>query len=400
MKTIAAFEHSKIWRSKKAIATLLVVIVALIGMIVYNSERNREYWSKQEYDIATERTRIDLLIKEVEGELATAEISAPERVEEIEERLEFIHGQRRLNYEQFVHARFSTEDKANFLATWIKRDQHLLSGLEKGYDFLDENIAEVRQRLSVNEYLAENNIEPMNSPYEMTATNFIYHLVDYPWILIVLVAISLINIDIFSGDMDGGAYKVLYSQPFKRSKILAVKYLVYMLNSFLLVTGIVILTFGIVAIINGLGNLNYPIFYHNSSYAHWVPASASALTETLIFLPWSSYILAMLPLYCLLGLFAIALMGTTSFILKNTTNVLSTLICLLFLDYSIRNLFPMESKLYAFWPLAASGLNNVFQGFYPITGLAYLVVLAGLTFLLVGAGLFFLNKWDLTGGVD
>lgn len=400
MKTIISFEHIKIWRSKKVIAVLLLVVLGLVAMIVHNNKLDKGYWSQQEYDIGTERTRIDLLIKQAEAELSTARISAPDEVDEINQRLEFIHSQRRLNYDQSVHARFYNDDKQRGLEIWIKRDRHLLAGLEQGYEFLDANLAEVRQRLMVNEYLFQENIEPLNSPYEMTATNFIHHLSDYPWILILLVAIGLINIDMFSGDIDGGAYKFLYSQPFKRSKILASKYLVYFLNSFVLVTLVVALVFGVVALKNGIGDFSYPSFYFTPSYSSMATAGAADSPEALGFLPWSAYLLRQLPLYTLLCCFVIALIGTASFLLKSTANVLSTLICLLFIDYSIRNLFPMQSKLYMFWPLTASGLNSVLQGLYSLSSLAYVALLGTLAVILIGASLIVLNKWDLTGGID
>jgi len=403
MQKLLLFENMKFWRAKKTIVVLMVFVSALIGMVLYNTAQDEAYWDGQQRNVAVERTRIDLLIAQVESELESLEISAPEDIEAIAQLgyyLEFIHGQRRLNYQQKIHAQFHSDDKAARLELWIKRDQHLLSGLEEGYEFLGESPDPVQQRLSVNQFLAQENIEPLNSPYEMTATNFAFQLTEYPWLLIILVTIAVLNTDMFSSDFEGGAFKVLYTQPFGRSKVLTAKYLVRLTNSFIVVTGLAVIVFGVVAIRNGIGNMAYPVFYYGGSYQSLVTSSQSSAVagETLTFLTWSAYILRTLPLYSLLCCFVISFIGTASLLLKNTANVFNALFGWLFLDFSTRTVFSHDSVFYFFWPFAASGLNTVLQGSYSMSALAYVIMLGLLSSVFLAGSLIFLNKQDLTGG--
>jgi len=400
MKRLLSFEFTKIWRTNKTLVTLALLILALVGMVRFFSAQDAGYWTTQVREIENERVRIDNLITSLEDKLELTKLNSPEDTEaigEIEADLEFIHRQRRYNYEQKIHAEFYNTDKAKRLELWINRDTHLLAGLEAGHSFLDETPANVRQRLAVNQYLSDNNIEPLNSPYEMNGTNYLYHLTDYPWILLVLVAISLLCIDMFSGDSDGGAFKFLYSQPFRRKKIHGAKFLVYFGNSFLMVTAVVILGFVVVYLLNGLGHTDYPAFYNSVSF-HSLTAGPGA-ADALNFLPWSGYIVRVIPLYILMCCFITVFIGTASLILNNTANTLSALFCLLYLDYSVRNLFQAPSKFYIFWPFTAAGINSILRGMYFLSASAYLILLSVMTAALLATSLAILNKRDMTGGM-
>lgn len=403
MKRIIIFESLKFWRAKKNLVVFLVFLISLACMVAFNTAQDKTYWNKQVDSIDLEIVQIKMLINETEAELDHVKNSTPddlEAIDQVNKYLDFLNGQRLFNLRQRIHAQQNSHDKEERLALWIERDQHLLRGLEKGYTFLDEHIAQVQQRISVNQYLQENKIEPLNSPYEMTAANFVYHLTGYPWILFILIALALLNIDMFSGDMDGGAYKSLYSQPYRRSKILVGKFLVHFVNSFTVVTGLVVVAFGIVALLNGMGDTTYPTFYYTASYLNMTVPAADAAIGTLSFLPWSNYILRTLPLYLLLCTFFIATTGTASLLLRNTANVFSNLICLLFLDFSIRTLFPVDSRVRMLWPLTAAGLNSVMQGIYSLSASAYLLLLGTLTLAIFAISVLVLNKRDLVGGAD
>ena len=122
-------------------------------------------------------------------------------------------------YRQQLMIKFYLKGEASALERielWLERDRHMLKKLQAGFTFLEENVDQVRQRLLVNEYMLAEGIEPLNSPHTMTAVNFLYQLMGYPWVLIPLIAMALLNIDIFSGEMEGGAYKILYAQPYSR----------------------------------------------------------------------------------------------------------------------------------------------------------------------------------------
>jgi len=402
MKTIYAFEMNKFWRSKKTIAVLAVLVLALVGMIIYNMEQDKSYWQSQLNELQYERTLVKNEAEKIESQLE--DIHGPDDPEIIEQldnqyKLYRAHSLYIYQMELMVKAYLKGEvSPAERIGLWIERDLDLLKKMDAGYSYLNDSLAQVRQRLLINENLIQNKITPLNSPYEMTATNFIYQLTNYPWILIVLIALALLNIDMFSGDVEGGAYKFLYSQPFSRIKILTAKYLVSWLNSILAVTLIIIIVFGAVAMVHGLGDLSYPQYYYSESYQSL--SSPTRTVETLSYLPWASYLVRILPLYLLLGTFVIGFIGTVSLLLSNTANTVNVMFCLLIIDFISRTLFSWDSLFYWFWPFTPSRINDVLQGNYAFPASTYLILLEILIISLLATSIIVLRKQDLTGGMD
>lgn len=397
MKGLIYYEHTRFWRSGKNIVVLLAFAVVLLGLFVFNTILDKSYWSKQTELLYDELTAINNEISAVEAQTETAERNNPEDTEALEElarQYDYYRSQYLFNYQQRTLARlYSPERAQERIELAIERDKHILKGLEAGYDFLGQTQEQVKQRIGVNEYIIQQEITPLNSPHEMNATNFLSQLTDYPWILAILIALALLSIDIFSGDIEGGAYKHLYSQPINRGRIFAVKYLVRFFYSFIIVTGLIALVFGIVYMLNGLGSTGYPMYYYGESY------QSLNTTGTLAYLPWSEYMLKTIPLYCFLCLFVMLLIGAASLLLQNTGNTLNASFCILVLDFLGRTLFPAESKFYMFWPLTAAGVNRVLQGAYTISALAYLILLSIAAILLFVGGQTVLRKQDLTGGI-
>ena len=407
MKGLIIFEHLKSWRGKQVTAVLIAFLAALIGMVVFNMIQDQNYWSSKRQALVTERTRIQNGRTDAEAQLASARENTPEDTERIEELRSiawYYQWQYLYNYQQQIAARDASrgqDDVWERLELWIERDQNLLAMLEAGIDFLDETPAVVKQRLAMNQYMIQEGIVPLNSPYQMTAINFVYQLTNYPWLFIILLAICLLTMNMFSGDIEGGAYKVLYSQPFGRSRIFAAKYLVHFTNSFLAVTGLVVVVFGIVALVNGLGNISYPTLFFGESYHSLTTVSTSdiAASDVFTFVPWLTYFFRTLPLYILLCSFVISLIGTASLMLNNTGNVLNAMFCILVLDFLSRGAFPNESVFHILWPFTAVNLNNVLQGNYSLSALGYLVLLGTCTAVMLTASLIVLKKRDLTGGI-
>ena len=412
MKGILQFECLKSWYAKKNLFVLLVFLAALLAMITYNTILDNNYWANLKEELNRERALIEAEEQNIFDDLkATREVAqavgTPEvyaEVEALEKCADFIQRQRIYNYQQAMLAKEYTVDIApEMLELWIARDLHLLNGFEDGLVESTSILAkttplEVEKRLAVNQALFRDNIEPLNSPYEMTATNFLYCLSSFPWILIVVVTLMMLSMDLFSTDTEGGAYKILYSQPQKRSIIHMVKFMLNITVSILLVTGLIALTFSVLSLVKGLGDVNYPVFYMKGSYTSMVIDSSADTVLPLV--RWSTYIAKVIPIYLLLSCFVLALTGTASLLLGSTANALSAIICLLFLDYSFRILFPPSNNFYLVWPFAALGFQDVLQGFYKGSALAYLSLLGVSTFLLLALSLIVLKKQDLKGGLS
>lgn len=410
MKSLFTFESSRFWRSQKTALVLAVFLIALIGMIIYNVRMDNTYWANQHGALRTEKMVITNTSKSLENQIESLERSlaedsdleeAFESLEELKSHYRFIRRQYLYNYQQELMARAYDREEVDAqtrLELWVERDQHMLDGLKRGHTLPNQTITLVTQRLSANQYLLEQGIEPLHSPYQMTGTNFLYQLTTYPWMLIILMAMAFMTIDMFSGDFEGGFFKVLFSQPFGRGKIFTVKYLVRFSNSFLVITGIVLLAFAVISIFNGLGDTSYPALYYNESF-QGIAVNADSGVDTYTFLNWSDYMLRVFPLYFLICFLIVSMVGTASLFLNSSANVVNFLFCLLVLDFIARTLFSLNDKFFMFWPFAAAAINEVLQGQFTLSAVGYIIIHSSLASVFLLASLIILSKRDLTGGV-
>lgn len=412
MKGIIQFEFLKFCYSKKNLLVLLFLAIALLAMITYNIFRDNNYWLTVKENLSFENTLLEneerTILEDLDAARKVAKvIDTPDTnavVAELEIKASFLQKQRLYCYQQIIMARDYSKDKAKErLELWIARDQHLLLGHEAGLidqtSILAQNgtALEAEKRLAVNQTLLRENIEPLNSPYEMTAVNFLYRLGSFPKILIVVVALMMLSMDLFSGDIEGGAYKVLYSHPQKRASIHGVKLIFNIIASICLVTVLIAVVFAMLSLVKGVGEVHYPTFFLEDSYTIFLTDS-TAFNTVLSLVPWSVYITKAIPFYLLLSCFVLSFTGMFSLFLGNTANTLSAVICVLFLDYSFRLIIPSSSNFYLVWPFAALSFNDVFQGVYRGSALAYLFLFGGLTLLFMAFSLIFLIRKDMKGG--
>jgi ABC-type transport system involved in multi-copper enzyme maturation permease subunit len=402
MSWLLRFEAMKFIRSKKTAAVLLLLMLALLGMVMYNARLDKAYWNRVSRDLSWERTLVNNESRKLEvqmEELLQGDFQDQDAYDKLNDHYKFYRMHNLFIYRQQLMIKFYLKGEASALERielWLERDRHMLKKLQAGFTFLEENVDQVRQRLLVNEYMLAEGIEPLNSPHTMTAVNFLYQLMGYPWVLIPLIAMALLNIDIFSGEMEGGAYKILYAQPYSRRRVLAAKFLVHFTAGAALISLLVLLVFAGVAGLNGLGNPDYPCPYHGATYQGQKLAGSG---DSLTFLPWRSYMGKVLPLYLLLLAFVTAFIGACSLILSSTANTVNILFSLVVLDFISRTLFPPEHAFNTLWPLAAADINGVLQGAFRLSALAYLLLLTILSALFLIGACFVLQRRDLTGGI-
>lgn len=408
MKALFRFESRVFCYTKKNLAVLLAFILALSFMVIYNNVRDRNYWPAMVKQLDHERALAASEEREVQDELKntreankiTPNPYLDEQIEFLKEKLSFISEQRFFCLQQREIAKEYSKEKAwEMLELWIERDIHLLSGLEQGLIDANSRIfqepLDIQERLAVNQALLHGQVFPLNSPYEMKATNFLYSLISYPWCLIPVIALALLSIDLFSGDFEGGAYKVLYSQAPRRSLIHGVKFVFRIGIGFFAVTGLIAAAFGLLSLFKGLGETSYPIFYAKCSYTIWATKAAVSLRPII---SWQAFIGRGVPLYLALSLFIPVLTGTLSLLLATGVNTLSAVISLFFLDYSFRLLFNGSDIFNRVWPLAAMYIKDVLQGYYAGTALNYTVLLGAFSVLLLLLGLTALALRNLEGG--
>lgn len=394
------FERKKIWLTRKTLVVFCLLLLAFIVMVVINNNKDKNYW-RGGGDIGYEDMFAQSSYSRVKAEYLGTEqntVAGIEARDELKKQFEFYRSQHLYIYQLSSIGKGTIERTAEeMLGLYIEKDRHLLWGIEEeGYDYLDQTPEAVRQRLAVCEYMLDNGIEPLHSPYEMNATNFLTQLFSYPWVLIFFAAIILINVDMFSKEIDGGAYKTVYAQPWERGKVFWAKHASHILITVSGLIACILLAFLLITLWQGFGDPGYPQFYNSQSFRS--PWSAGINVST--FLPWLAYLPKVVLLFLAATTMSTIFIGTLSQFLRSTSNTLSFSLVLLFFTILFRTIFPITSSFFSFWPFTAFEANLVLTGTYNLSAVAYLVQLALLSILFFFLGQYALKKHNFHGSSE
>lgn len=144
------------------------------------------------------------------------------------------------------------------------RNSNLIIGYQKEYISIytqstESKIKDLENGTILNNYLLEHNIEPLLSPNYPSASNLIYLLNSKEAMLIMMILFVVSIVDIFSGEIESGAYKLTYTSPYSRIQIIQAKILVSLIFVSILYILIPVFVLIISSIITGYGSLEYPI---------------------------------------------------------------------------------------------------------------------------------------------
>lgn len=387
--SLIRFEFKKIFLSKKTGIVFLLLLCALLAMVAINVRKDRTYWFGGG-DIGTEEMLVQNSYYLIKGEYSATGNTTEEDIEareRLEKHFKFYRAQYLYIYQLRLVGKKVIEAPPNeILRLYIEKDRDLLAGIEDdGYDYFGQTPALVRQRLAANEYMWDNDIEPLNSPYEMKGMNFLSQLFNYPWFLLFFAAVALLNVDMFSKETDGGAFKILYSQPWGRRKVFWAKIISHFLVTMAITLASVLFVFLLVTFTNGFGASSYPMFYYSQSFRSLSPSLINESAS--IFIPWLSYFPRGLLVFFTAVTTTTVLIGVFSSLLGNTSNALGFSFILLFFNVLFRTIFPTTSLFYSFWPFSALEVNQVLTGAYTLTAMGYLLqlFLLAIGFCMLGA---------------
>ena len=156
------------------------------------------------------------------------------------------------------------------------RNLNLIVGYQKEYISIstqstESRIKDLENEIVLNNYLLEHHIEPLLSPYYPSASNLIYLLNTKEVMLIMMILFVVSIVDIFSGEIESGAYKLTYTSPYSRIQIIQAKILVSSIFVSLLYIIVPVFVFIISRFITGYGCLQYPILINTLGYFQVIP---------------------------------------------------------------------------------------------------------------------------------
>ena len=330
MKSLLVFERKKFWRKSTIFTMIFFAIILSLSVFLLQYQNLK---SVQEYkeNLSMESFEIENRVKSLKNQIYMTEDAIKEEmanknadeefIEQLNEQKEELLKtldiyEKLLEYDKELQRNY---DKPERLSIDIKRIKFVLDNFElitKSSYVLDVSEKQLTQDLNRLKYLRDNNIVPLESPFEATGQNFLLLQIQYPFSLIWAILLILLFYDMYSLDFETGAYKSLYTKEYRRNKIFNSKCLFSILNA--LVISIILLGMStiVATLVNGFGSTIYPVEYGETSMV-----------------PWSSAITQMTPAIILGIVFTISLTLLLSQIFKNGANIIIIMISLFIMDY-------------------------------------------------------------------
>lgn len=279
-------ELQRIFKTPKNIFVLLAMILFSFT-IMYQMDQNKVKYDElqtQEYygadSIAGQEKRM---------------LKIMEETPEVKEAIDYWTEEDR--YSGLLSVKFSPRSNGNDILTnkervdtELQRFQNILRSWGK-YDTSYLQIARdehsLKKEIMQREYLLDHKIKQYSSPYEINSINYLVHYFQSPNIFVILALLAFAAIDVIARDFDCDSYKMLYTAPISRKKIIFSKMAAIMIFSFialLLAVGIPVIT---AYFMSGSGTLGYPQVLDDLSIItsiSYVIKCGSALLTLLLFM--------------------------------------------------------------------------------------------------------------------
>ena len=348
--------------------TLIVFSVGLFLFLSYNSEPiERSYKDKSD----TASTQISLY-------KSYLEVSPTD--EKIIEKLDFWRGQQQLYSQANFYAQSKDEDvwKKEFSKV-IQANTNALSAMENGLvqeGFFSVN--DLTNEIYMLEYHLENDIQASEHTYKSDVYSFLLSFLDILLPTIIQICVILLLFDIFTREYEDGSYKLLFIQPFSRSKILLSKLMAG--YSVVLAIFLIAITIGalVAFVFEGMGEALYPIAVKKPDdiTGFYIPMAINKVLLQLI-----------IPVILNLS-FITVITCIASLLFKSSNSCLSALM-ILFFGYYLTTSTNQSTK-----PSLLSSVDIVetIKHLNIETGILITFVA---TFVLIISGLIYINKKDL-----
>ena len=155
------------------------------------------------------------------------------------------------NFQNEISMAYSEQDWKTFYDKTIKYYQFSLdNNLDYSQDYLVKEIARYK-------FLQKENIPFIEEGLRNDALLFLKYLLFEPIVLLILVIVLISSSQIFSSEIENKTYKILYTQPISKTKILISKLLSIILINFVIIFSTILLCFLYQWITKDLGYPNF-----------------------------------------------------------------------------------------------------------------------------------------------
>lgn len=265
MNKIIRNEIYKFFKSRKNILIIILFFAYLLGINYYNSKQYDIYMRDTAKFYEGKYKRAGSILASNQLMLEKFEDLSLQKREELEREIKFYSGERlKLILISSVYEEDNPKTYERIVSTQNSRYRDIIKNIEENNikeEFLNENnftMDDLHKGIYINQYILDNEIQPIINPYTMTGANSLVRFLDGNNLIIIMIIIVLLSMDIYLSEVEEGSYKLSYTQPYKRNQIFFGKVVSIIIISTILVVVGAIFNFAMVSIIHGVGNMNYP----------------------------------------------------------------------------------------------------------------------------------------------
>lgn len=340
MSNLIIFEVKKFFNRKKNIFCIALFLLLVTIFIFLNSNLEKQYKKSQVTSIEFQIDSLEESLSKVENEI----LRLPDN-----EKLQVIKNdyQEELDLLKDTKVSLVNNDFNKVLENKIKLDDLLLKGIEEGNTISSKSVQEIEESKKINNYLIENNIEPIFEQVSMQGINFVKLFLNNPISIILIILVIILSSDVMSSEFDSNTYKLLFIQPISRKKILLSKVLSTIIIINVIIFTIIGAIFAILGIINGFGDINYPIKFYNNGTTELIGIGKFILLELVIIGVINIFI-------CVLSL-------AISSLNKSTSNSIAVMIITTIGAYMISS-SGLVNKIAHLNPFAYFNISSLLQG--------------------------------------
>ncbi|MGL5068002.1 MAG: ABC transporter permease [Sarcina sp.] len=259
MKSLIEFEMKKFINRKKNLCVIILFILLSLIFVSLNLNLGKKVTQSEKTSIELDSKSIKEALTNIESELKI--FPDNQNLKNIKSDYE-----KDLSLLEKMIIAYSKNDFQSYLKCKIELDKKLLLNIENNNVLSGESIDDIKQTIKINTTLLEKNIAPINTNLSMEGFNFIRLFLNSPISIIIAILIIVLSADSMSSEFDSNTYKLLFTQPISKIKILLSKMLATLIMVYSIILGIIFMFFLILGFKNGFGNINYPLpFYNNGS---------------------------------------------------------------------------------------------------------------------------------------
>ena len=298
MISLIEFEIKKFLNRKKNLLVISILVILAAIFITLNSSLDKNSSINTIASIESEIKSIEEALNKVESEI----IRLPDN-----EKLKWINSdyEKELSLLRDMKNSYISNDYNKYLQSKIELDKKLLKNIEDENVIYSDDPNEIINDIELNTLLLENSIKPINTSVSMEGFNFIKLFLNSPISIILVILILILSSDVVSSEFDSNTYKLLFTQPISKNKIIISKIISTLIMVNVILFSVIAICFIILGAVNGFGDINYPIEFYNNGVIEYISIGKFILYELILFIILTAFM-------CILGVFISSLSKSTS----------------------------------------------------------------------------------------